>query len=55
MELVVKRGDNHDSSINYLEFDEAILEQMARLGWNRSHGIAKMVPTIFPQFSTVFP
>ncbi len=32
------------SGIHYLDFDEAVLEQMARQGWNRSHGIAKLVP-----------
>ena len=42
------RDDNNSSgsgsSSSYLEFDEHVLEQMARMGWNRSHGIAKLVP-----------
>ena len=29
---------------HYLEFDEHVLERMARLGWNRSHGVAKLIP-----------
>ena len=28
----------------FLEFDEHVLERMARLGWNRSHGVAKLIP-----------
>lgn len=29
---------------HYLEFDEHVLQRMARLGWNRSHGVAKLIP-----------
>jgi hypothetical protein len=33
-----------DTAHTYLDFDEHVLDQMARLGWNRSHGVAKLVP-----------
>jgi hypothetical protein len=36
--------DNDATQEIYLDFDEYVLDQMARLGWNRSHGIAKLVP-----------
>ena len=29
---------------HYLEFDEHVLERMAKLGWDRSHGVAKLMP-----------
>ena len=49
MTIPVKRvhccNDGQDNAQDiYLEFDEHVLEQMARLGWNRSHGTAKLVP-----------
>ena len=45
--VAAKKGDHITApatNVNYLDFDEGILEQMARLGWNRSRGVAKMVP-----------
>ena len=46
MTIPVKRVlDGQDNAQDiYLDFDEHVLEQMARLGWNRSHGNAKLVP-----------
>ncbi len=29
---------------HFLEFDEHVLDRMAKLGWDRSHGVAKLMP-----------
>jgi hypothetical protein len=44
MTIPVKRALDGQAQDIYLDFDEHVLEQMARLGWNRSHGNAKLVP-----------
>lgn len=31
-------------TVHYLVFDECVLGTMARLGWNRSHGVVKLMP-----------
>lgn len=44
MTVIVPNHVLSDEQQHFLQFDEHVLDRMARLGWNRSHGIAKLSP-----------
>lgn len=44
MTVIVPNHVLSEEQQHYLQFDEHVLDRMARLGWNRSHGIAKLSP-----------